>query len=252
MSTFCRRLGVKCWKMNKGHLVKPSFVKGQFFLSQIKRKTEDEWGCGGVGCNGSKWCRWRWMILVWVISTAVSVGEGNPLRRLPHNSSTAIHTFWCNFHPHKHSLSCATIISALPRKRLLRRPHQLLVCGAEWKWVWELIIWPQPSFWEVFSAAGNGLGIGDGVGRPSHISGSSIWSCLTIDLTRFDHQHWPCDQCLTDNFNVWQYQSLKATIKLTTLVQTHLYCMTDLAQTLSPPIFLVFLDPQPLWTWALT
>ena len=27
--------------------MKPSFVKGQFFLSQIKRKTVDEWG-GGV------------------------------------------------------------------------------------------------------------------------------------------------------------------------------------------------------------
>ena len=132
MSTFCRRRGVKCWKMNKGHLVKPSFVKWQFFVwSSFPNKTQNcrRMGVGCGGCNGSKWCRWRWMILVWVISTAVSVGEGNPLRRLPHNSSTAIHTFWCNFHPHKHSLSCASIISALSRKRLLRRPHQLLVCG---------------------------------------------------------------------------------------------------------------------------
>ena len=88
--------------------VKPSFVKWQFFVwSSFPNKTQNcrRMGVGCGGCNGSKWCRWRWMILVWVISTAVSVGEGNPLRRLPHNSSTAIHTFWCNFHPHKHSLS---------------------------------------------------------------------------------------------------------------------------------------------------
>ena len=63
----------------------------------------------------------------------------------------------CEYH---YSVSTIRILF---KYRIIRSPL------AEWKWAKELIIRPHPSFWEVFSTAGNGLGIWDGVGRPSHI-----------------------------------------------------------------------------------